>query len=116
MESRRAEGDERCIHGTHGASPFCFLPLKRTRSVQRRHQHAELYDILYDAATRAGAQIRYNSEVVEIDASEREVTLASGENVSGDVLVGADGEFGPSRAAVIGQQVRGAPTGLAMYE
>ncbi|TFK82184.1 FAD/NAD-P-binding domain-containing protein [Polyporus arcularius HHB13444] len=88
--------------------------LKETRGVFMVLTHAELYDILYDAATRAGAQIRYNSEVVEIDASEREVTLASGDKVSGDVLVGADGEFGPSRAAVIGQQVRGAPTGLAI--
>ncbi len=26
MESRRAEGNERCIHGTHGASVFAFFP------------------------------------------------------------------------------------------
>ena len=88
-----------------------------TQAIPECHeQHAELYDILYDAATQAGAQVRYNAEVVDIDASEHEVTLASGETVSGDVLVGADGEYGLSRAAVIGQQVRGAPTGLAMYE
>ena len=71
---------------------------------------------MYETATRAGVEVRYNAEVSKVDGEEREVTLASGETLSGDVLVGADGEFGPSRVAVIGQQVRGAPTGLVMYE
>ena len=79
-------------------------------------QHAELYDILYDAATRAGAEVEFNAEVVDLDTEEREVTLSSGTTLSADVLVGADGEYGPCRAAVIGQKVRGRPTGLALYE
>ncbi|KAI0636308.1 FAD/NAD-P-binding domain-containing protein [Trametes polyzona] len=90
--------------------------LRETRGVFMLLTHAELYDILYDAATRAGARVRFNAEVVAVDPEEHEVELATGETLSGDVLVGADGEYGPSRAAVVGRQVRGVPTGLAMYD
>ena len=54
--------------------------------------------------------------MVDIDTEEREVTLSSGTTLSADVLVGADGEYGPCRAVVIGQKDRGTPTGLALYE
>ncbi|KAM5544779.1 hypothetical protein V8D89_001677 [Ganoderma adspersum] len=90
--------------------------LRETRGVFMLLTHAELYDILYDAATRAGAEVEFNAEVVDIDTEEREVTLSSGTTLSADVLVGADGEYGPCRTAVIGQKVRGTPTGLALYD
>ncbi len=71
---------------------------------------------MHDAAVEAGVQVRYGANVVNVDAETQEVTLESGEQIGADVLVGADGEFGLCRAAVIGQQAIGAPTGLAMYE
>ncbi|KAI0833807.1 FAD/NAD-P-binding domain-containing protein [Trametes gibbosa] len=90
--------------------------LKETRGVFMVITHAELFDILYEAAIRIGAQVRFNAEVVSINTQEREVELATGETVSGDVLVGADGECGPSRTAVVGREARGGHTGLAMYD
>ncbi|KAI0756303.1 FAD/NAD(P)-binding domain-containing protein [Daedaleopsis nitida] len=90
--------------------------LKETRGVYMLCTHDDLYDILYDAATSMGAQVQYRANVVSIDAEAPEVTLESGEKIGGDVIVGADGEFGISRSTVIGQQVRGTLTGLAMYD
>ena len=79
-------------------------------------QHAVLYDVLHDAATAAGAKVRYGAQVVDVDTEELCVQLSSGETLTADVIVGADGEYGRCREAVIGQKVRGAPTGLVMYE
>ena len=53
---------------------------------------------------------------MSIDAKGRQVTLENGETLAGDVLVGADGEFGVSRATVVGKSANGYPTGVAMYE
>ena len=63
-----------------------------------------------------GADIRYGAEVQEIDPGSPTVKLASGEVLSADVLVGADGEFGVSRALVLEGRDDGNPTGLALYE
>lgn len=60
--------------------------------------------------------MRYNASVKDIDVEEREVTLASGETLFADVLVGADGEHGSSREALLGRKDVGIPTGLAVYE
>ncbi|KAI0667924.1 FAD/NAD-P-binding domain-containing protein [Trametes maxima] len=90
--------------------------LRETRGVFMVLTHAELHDILYEAATRAGARVRFNAEVSSIDPEAREVELATGETLTGDVLVGADGEYGPSRTAVVGKEARGGPTGLALYD
>ena len=63
-----------------------------------------------------GAQVQFDAEVVDVDPENCQVTLKSGEMLSGDVLVGADGELGPSRRTVLGKEVLGTPTGLVMYE
>lgn len=87
-----------------------------TGDTESHPQHGELYDILHDAAVRAGVQVKFKSPVVEVDPANRSVTLANRDTLSADVLVGADGEYGLSRSVVVGEQVRGAPTGLVMYE
>ncbi len=123
MGSGPSTRDKGCLHVAYGAPLPSAAATRRfpaaaslSELISIGSQHAELYDILYDAATRAGAEVEFDSEVVEIDTEEREVTLSSGTTLSADVLVGADGEYGPCRAAVIGQKVRGTPTGLALYE
>ena len=63
-----------------------------------------------------GAQILYETAVAEVDAADCKVVLVSGEEITGDVIVGADGEYGLSRVEVVGQQMPGTPTGLALYE
>ncbi|EJF67219.1 FAD/NAD(P)-binding domain-containing protein [Dichomitus squalens LYAD-421 SS1] len=90
--------------------------LKETRGDYMLCTHDDLHDILYDRATELGAQVRYGANVVDIDVENREVTLENGEKLVGDVLVGADGEYGVSRATVVGQSVNGHPTGVVMYD
>ncbi|EJF57123.1 FAD/NAD(P)-binding domain-containing protein [Dichomitus squalens LYAD-421 SS1] len=90
--------------------------LKETRGVFMMLTHSELYDILYDAATGLGAQVRYNANAVELDPAEELVRLDTGEELSADVLIGADGGFGVCRAAILGNGVRGKGTGLAVYD
>ena len=76
-----------------------------------------MHGLLTEAATAAGVRIRNNAEVVDIDADNGEVTLASGELVKADVLVGADGAFGRARATVRGTPRENVtPTGATMYE
>lgn len=42
--------------------------------------------------------------------------LETGEELSADVLVGADGEHGLCRPAVVGEHAPGDLTGLALFE
>ncbi len=79
-------------------------------------QHPDLHDIFCDAAIQLGADVRFKSEVVEVDTPGRAVTLSSGERLSGDVLIGADGALGQCRTAVLGRRDPGSATGLAVYE
>lgn len=71
-----------------------------------------------EEAAAAGVRIRTNAEVVEIDAEDARVILASGETVTADVLVGADGQHGKSRTTVRGNPQREdmTPIGVTMYE
>ncbi len=84
--------------------------------LDRPVQHDDLYEILYNKAIELGAEVRYNANVVDIDVENQQVTLENGKTLSGDVLVGADGEFGVSRETVVGNPANGHPTGVAMYE
>ncbi|KAI9001468.1 FAD/NAD-P-binding domain-containing protein [Trametes punicea] len=90
--------------------------LKETQGVFMLITHGELHDILYEAATRAGVRVRFNAEVVSVDPRLGEVELTTGETLTGDVLVGADGEYGPCRTVVAGKEIRGHATGLVMYD
>ncbi|KAI0778764.1 FAD/NAD-P-binding domain-containing protein [Trametes elegans] len=90
--------------------------LKETRGLFLLTTHADLYDIMHDAAIAHGVEIRWNTQVEAIEADRPAVVLASGEVVTGDVLVGADGEVGVSRAKVAGERARGRRTGLAIYD
>ncbi len=61
----------------------------KTDSVIHR---ADYHTVLLDEAVRLGAQIQLNAKVVDIKSSQRpEVVLESGDVISADVVVGADG-------------------------
>lgn len=79
-------------------------------------QHSDLYQVLYDLAIAHGAEIRYKAEVKQIDTYECEVSLSSGEVLSADVIIGADGERGMCRRMVLGRAERIAPTGVTLFE
>ena len=54
-------------------------------------QHTDLRGMLYNAAVKAGVVVRANSTVTTVDPTARQVTLANGDVVTGDVIIGADG-------------------------
>lgn len=47
--------------------------------------------MLLEEAKRLGAVIHLDAEVVQVDSDNTVALLASGENVSRDVIIGADG-------------------------
>jgi salicylate hydroxylase len=83
-------------------SPFYFL------------HRADLHRMLYEA-TEPHCNIRVNSRVVSVDPSKPSVTLASGEVVSADLLVGADGIKSVTREYVVGGPDKPRATGDAAY-
>ncbi|RPD69780.1 FAD/NAD-P-binding domain-containing protein [Lentinus tigrinus ALCF2SS1-7] len=90
--------------------------LEETQGLFLMLSHSELYDVLYDTATKLGAEVHFNAEVVKVDVPGHSVVLSSGERLSGDVLIGADSEHGQCRTAVLGRRDLGTPTGLAVYD
>lgn len=75
-----------------------------------------MYEVLYDAVIAAGIEVRYAAEVTEISRTSPTVTLSTGETLSADVIVGADGEFGLARKVVAGDRAEGTRVGKAIYE
>lgn len=75
-----------------------------------------MYEILYDAAIATGIEVRFAAEVTEISRTSPTVTLSTGETLSADVLVGADGEFGLARKVIAGDRAKGTRVGTAVYE
>lgn len=53
--------------------------------------------MLYDFAIELGAEVRVNVAVSSVDGDSNQVTLASGEVLKADVIVGADGPDGLTR-------------------
>ncbi|KAK7059402.1 hypothetical protein R3P38DRAFT_3522434 [Favolaschia claudopus] len=62
---------------------------------------ADLRKMMYDVAVGQGATVRLGTTAVSVDPKRREITLDSGETLTADVVIGADGAFGlsPNRSA-----------------
>lgn len=56
--------------------------------------------LLYDAAIDLGVQVHLSSRIKHLDENTPSVTLTTGEVITGDIIVGADG-LSPSRMANI---------------
>ena len=83
-------------------------------------QRSHLIKKLYDAAVQHdNISIRFNARVQAVDpgsgTSQPFVTLANGETISGDVVIGADGVKSVVRPVVTGQSDRASDTGDAAY-
>lgn len=65
---------------------------------------ADYQRVLADEARRLGARFRFGADVVKIDSSDERatVTLADGEELTADIVVGADGLRGNARTFVLG--------------
>lgn len=57
-------------------------------------------NLLYDNAIASGAKVRLGCPVVSIDPDRRTVTLASGDTMTADVIIGADGMGGISQSVM----------------
>ena len=60
--------------------------------------------MLYDLAVGAGAKVRFNARVTKIDKSKPSVTLSSGEEIYGDLIIGADGDNSIIRPLVLAEE------------
>ena len=58
--------------------------------------------MLRDLALREGVEIRQNANVVQVDASSVNVRLETGDIISGDIIVLADGCSSKLRSSVVG--------------
>ncbi|KAH8800259.1 hypothetical protein F5884DRAFT_862973 [Xylogone sp. PMI_703] len=58
--------------------------------------------ILYSEAIKAGVEVRFSSRIVHLDVAAPSLTLASGEHIHGDLIIGADGIKSTVRAAILG--------------
>lgn len=72
--------------------------------------------MIHDIAVQAGARIRYNAKVVDIDVSVPHVVLEGGERVKGDLIIGADGGQSLVRDKLFGEdEVRVGPSNGYKY-
>lgn len=81
------------------------------------HIHrADFHRLLLDLAEPV-TKLRLNSTVVSIDPSSPKpsLTLSTGEVLSADLIVGADGVKSMCREIVLGAPVKATPTGDAAY-
>lgn len=90
--------------------------LAETRGQFMCTTHAELVQFFYESAVAHGAKIRLSTEVSEIDPEEVKVTLSTGEVLTGDVIIGADGERGLCRRLVLGRPERVTSSGVTLYD
>ncbi|KZT66311.1 FAD/NAD(P)-binding domain-containing protein [Daedalea quercina L-15889] len=79
------------------------------------HIHrADFHKLLYDLAVNE-MDLHLNSTVVDCDPEAPSLTLASGEVVHGDLIIGADGIKSRIQKAVLGRENPAHPTGDAAY-
>jgi salicylate hydroxylase len=71
--------------------------------------------LLLTAARDNGAVVRFDAPVTALDKKLPSVTLADGEVIEGDVIVGADGSRGIMRNAVFKSKEQVKETGLALF-
>ncbi|KAJ7162331.1 hypothetical protein C8R46DRAFT_1164441 [Mycena filopes] len=95
--------DEEVLRETRGEFLFAHL--------------ADLRKMMYDVAVRQGATIRLSTTAVAVDPGKRAVTLDSGEILTADVIIGADGISGLVRPLLLAEQDIPEPVepSLSMY-
>lgn len=96
------------------------IALRESWCVHSCCQREDLIKILYQLATKAGAQIDLNTPVTAIQQGTESqprprVTLANGEVLSADLLIGADGCSSMVRRVVLGREDKPEPAGLTVY-
>ncbi|KAK7005516.1 6-hydroxynicotinate 3-monooxygenase [Favolaschia claudopus] len=65
---------------------------------------ADLRKMMYDVAVGQGATFRLGATAVSVDPERRAVAFDSGETLTADVIIGADGVFGLIRPILLAEQ------------
>ena len=83
-------------------------------------QRDDIVRLLYELATDAGAQIDFNTEVISIHQGSAgvpnpSVTLANGDVLTADIIVGADGYKSMVREVVLEEEDCAEPAGMTLY-
>ncbi|KAI0066850.1 FAD/NAD(P)-binding domain-containing protein [Artomyces pyxidatus] len=91
--------------------------LKETGASFYMIHHEDLQDMLYTRAVAAGARFTFSAPVRAVAGgpTAATVTLASGETLSADLVVGADGPHSLARAAVEPQPAEERLSGLSVF-
>lgn len=76
---------------------------------------ADLHTLLCNKAKSLGVTIRLNAQVESLNHQAASVTLKSGETLSADLIVGADGLWSRCRDEFLGESVPPLPTGDLAY-
>ncbi|KAH0830981.1 3-hydroxybenzoate 6-hydroxylase 1 [Fonsecaea pedrosoi] len=79
--------------------------------IHRQDYHA----ILLEEAKKLGTEIRLDANVTGLDFDRTEATLATGEVIKGDVIIGADGLWSSTRDAILGHPSPPVETGDLAY-
>lgn len=109
LSIRRWENDE-----VVGFTPFGETFVKEYGSPYYHVHRADFHRMLY-VAVEPYCNIRVGCRVVSVDPSKPSVTLASGEIVSADILIGADGVKSITRQYVVGGPDAPMATGDSAY-
>jgi salicylate hydroxylase len=89
-------------------SPICSFVL----------QHEDVLRIVHDLAVSAGARVDFGTVVAQVSpgSPRPSVTLAGGEIITADVVIGADGPRSLVRPVVVGEQEpQPAPEGITVF-
>ena len=83
-------------------------------------KHEDLHRLLYELATSLGVRVDFNRAVVAIEPGDDtspspKVTLSTGEVLTPDLLIGADGPRSVVRQAVLGRPDNAEPSELTVY-
>lgn len=80
-------------------------------------KHADAQRMLYDLALSAGAKVDFGVDVVSVTAGDPKpiVTLGTGQTITADIVIGADGPFSIVRRTAIDMETDLEPTGMVVY-
>ncbi|KAI0773342.1 FAD/NAD(P)-binding domain-containing protein [Irpex lacteus] len=79
--------------------------------------HEDVHRMLYQLAVDAGAKVDFGATVVAITPGDPNptITLASGEIISADIIIGADGPRSLVREVILGKKDNPEPVGWTVY-
>ncbi|KAI5121804.1 hypothetical protein M0805_009796 [Coniferiporia weirii] len=86
---------------TYGEILFHKEVMKAFEADMHLIHHTDLMEMLYKLAVDAGARVSFGSRVASVNPAAASVTLHTGQEIFGDIIVGADGDEGIVRPLLL---------------